>query len=370
VGLLAGLESALDSLITAVDATSSAGAPLLAYGGSDYDNRGWDILASGRVVDTARQARLIQGYEDEFGIAIGIHEPWSTFTVTDVGMVLQVADVLGVDPARVASVWLIEGKADPYHAAFLHGHSWEVSGTAASKVTAAKVRAWLRSNIFYEHWGTDRFCAVDRVQGQDNQLRGPEAAHDRAFSAAWDLINTPPSAPFNTTTATAVAHWLASAGLKAKNLPRFPSGGYSGSLDVTVWVTDDAVTTDLLLQAGLYSAYERHLEANFEAEYQGQAPDIAGQPWATYIGWNSGGAGGDTGAFAGVDRQYDLHFKGKSAPQDGITAIFGSGGVLDADHVAPTELPTAADTAWQHSILLKYLYESVQVWFEEDDSGG
>jgi hypothetical protein len=369
VGLLDAIEGAVDSLISSVDAAAPAGSPLLAYGGSTYDDRGWDILASGRVVDTARQSKLIQGYQDEFGITIAIHEPWSTFTVTDIGMVLQVAETLSVEPARVAAVWLIEGKADPGHASFLHGAAWPFTGTAATKVRAARVRAWLRSSIFYEHWGTDRFCAVKRIAGQDNELLGPEADHDAAFATAWDLINTPPSTPFSARTAADIAHWLAGEGMKAK-LPQPTAGGYTGALNISAWVTVDAVTTDLLLQVGLYSAFERYLEQKFAADYPGKTVDIAGQPWATYIGWNSGGTHGATGPFAGVDRQYELHFKGKTDPQDGITAIFGSGGVLDDDHEPATAFPTAADTAWQHSILLKYLYESVQVWFEEDDTGG
>ena len=133
----------------------------------------------------AAQAQLRQSHMRDFGFPEiqGYEDPSAEITIADLEAVLRVSAVLAVDPSYVLALFIIEGKF-PY-AQVLHGSkSLDLvlpETIVASRAGANRIRAWLRSNFFYQALGCDRYTAFLAQPNQDNVLLGPTANHDGAF---------------------------------------------------------------------------------------------------------------------------------------------------------------------------------------------
>lgn len=386
MAVLDALIEVVDELVSAISSEPDTGPPLASYAGGDLTKHAIRIILDARFGDTARQAKLRSTYGSEYGLPFtvdadgspyGIWYPWTSFETDgayfgrDLGLVLQVAQTLNVDPVRVAALWIIEGKA--VFGPALHGKAVAIAGgvPVTRAVTPEQVRSWLRSTVFYYCFGSDKFGAIRVHASGDNEALGPSADHDAAFAAAWQLLDVS-QPPFQGRDEVQVAKWLGHGGVIPD--PALPTPGRSGKyghgFPLKIRLSDDGVSSMLFLQAALFSAYERYLQGKFDADYGAGAVDVRTMPWATYLGWNSKGDQGETSAFAGIDRQYAMHFApdtGQSA-QDRLAAMFGIGGVLDAGHQPPDDqvparAPTDPPSAWENAVRMKYVCESVSTWF-------
>ncbi len=318
----------------------------------------------------ARVAALRQQYVRDYGFTSDLREgtdktiwePWRGVTVTDLDAVLSVAASLQAKPQHVLALWLQEGK----HAndKLLHGKEitlHDVSPTV--DVSMAQMRAWLRSWLLYQIFGTDVFTSFTAVPRSDNLLNDASADHNAAFVHGVSRLgahnvplptgHTPESIRrYLTDSGGAMRASLTDAG--GRPLPRTVPAGTPFTAAIALRQT--ALATLLYLQYGLFLTYEAELEALFLAEY-GPPFSLSLVPWVTYIGWNGG-----------ITKQYKARFANLPTgltPEERIAEILGDPPTkpLIAAELALYYKPEGSTSALGNAAQYKYLIEAVTPWF-------
>jgi hypothetical protein len=369
----------LSDLLDAVEGALQQGAPLTAALTVTPNLASEASAALARsAVDAASPQRvdaLRTSYEMGFGFTQGLRqgfqrtiwEPWRGLNQSDMEAVLVVSDLLGIPASHVLALWLQEGKHA--HDGSLHGQAHPLPNLAfGADVTTAQIRAWVRSLILYQVFGSDAYTHATKVPGADNRLDGADADHDGRFVAGLARLragNVPGSDQF--TNQDALGYFSTTAGaLRSLVLTDVTGGPVSATLPAgvalagSVRLRPTSIASWLYLQVALFTTYRADMEQLFIAEY-GPPMDLMPAPWVTYLGWN----GGLTG-------QYNARFSRRplgESPEDRIRQLFGNppAGPLNAAELtlyyAGGISTEPSRSALGNAIQFKYLTEAVQPWF-------
>jgi hypothetical protein len=336
--------------------------------------------------DPARITGIRKRYETAYGFTHGlrIQKPWIDITVGDLDAVIAVADTLAVRAPQVLALWIQEGKIA--QSKLLHGGARHLTATFTADVSRAQIRAWLRSWLFFEVFGSDAYTSVTEHEGADSTLNDADAGHDGRFDSGFARLQelklpgpaqgaAAETRTYLTSPQGALTAHLQDAAGKALGA-KLPKGDL---VDVTLSIRPTSVATWLYMQHALFLVYQSRMEALFIQEY-GPPMHLDAVPWVTYQGWNGrwkDEANHDKacsptampveklGSCTSV--QYRGYFRGRpigELPEDRIQQWYGD---PPAIKLSPDELKLYYGTgtcARCNAVQFKYLVEAVSPWFE------
>lgn len=351
--VLAAVEKKPIRLLVPFDATAPGPEAQAAFDAMQADTRDFAALASKLVADF--------GFDAKEGLrGPSIRDPRHQLDLVDFGAVLAVAAALEVEPARVLTLWIIEGKA--VHNALLRGSqlTWDVPEAMATK-EPRRVRAFARSMILYKAFGSDKFTAyVPRAgAGGDNLLEGPDGAHDWAFGHQLEKVRAAGIPGLSEHTDDEVTRSFRDVG-GALQVQTAPSGD---PREIKFRIAPNSLASWLYLQSALFALYTRDAEAFFLDKY-GATLTLDGRPWVTYVQWNGG------------PNAMKMFFDPTTFEdaEDAIGSRFG-----DVDHPAPLKLTTQqldryygrgssagqSSAALANAITFLHVYSIVTPWFAD-----
>jgi hypothetical protein len=321
---------------------------------------------------TVTSARL-ETYIDTFGFdraenptirGQGIREPWQGVTLSDLDAVIAVANALSVPASQILAVWISEGKLP--HNAVLHGGTMDDAREKSEFAGAglAQVRAFARSLLLFNTFGADPMTAFAPRGGLggDNLLLGPKNGHNAAFDSSIDSIRAAGVPGFQNRSNADIRDFFTTVGggLVASHIV----GAINTDPDVVrVRITDSSLASWLWLQAALFEVSRVKLEREFAALYPGNAVDLRGRPWVTYLFWN-------TNKTPAVAQQF---YGGAASAEDAIANRFGSSNTapsklnasqLDRYYARGANAAAGQSTAaWANAVMVKFLVETIQSWF-------
>lgn len=321
-------------------------------------------MAADDALGTALSARM-ESYIDRFGFdrskspiirGPGIREPWKGITTSDLDAVIAVGNAIGISPAHVLAVWIAEGKLAVD--SLLHGGTLTVNDKPPEDfagASGAQILAFARSEVLYQFFGADPMTAFvpHGAPNGDNLILGPKNGHNAAFDRAIDEIRAAGISGFQARTNSDIREFFTTlgGGLIAQHTTT------KGKDVVNIRLGNNSLASWLWLQASLFQATRVKLEKMLSSLYGGVAVDLADQPWATYLFWN-------TNKTADVVDQYYRAATVKAA----LARRFGSQ-TVEPDHLNDDQLTryyaTGGSTAaWANAVMVKFLVETVDPWFK------